>query len=146
MTSHIATGTARSTGAGLYQSALTLGPATLIADEPVDLGGFGTGPTPYDLLAAALATCTTMTLRFYAQRQGWDIGQVETVVTHQRVAGQQSAEGQPADRFDRTIHFARGLAADVRDKLLAIADRCPVHKTLTAGAQVVTAAAPGDAA
>lgn len=141
MADHTPHASATSTGAGTFQSALRIGggiggETTLIADEPLSAGGLDTGPTPYDLLAAALATCTTMTLRFYAQRQGWDIGQVSTEVTHHRVAGQ-----VPADSFERIIHLAAGLDETVRAKLLGVAERCPVHQTLTAGAKVVTRAA-----
>ncbi|MDE1918010.1 MAG: OsmC family protein [Sphingomonadales bacterium] len=127
------TATATSTGAGTFQSRLDIAGAPLIADEPVSLGGLGTGPGPYDLLAAALATCTTMTLRFYAQRKGWDIGEVSTHVTHHRDAAQ-----QPADVFTREITLSPGMDPDRREELLGIANRCPVHKTLTAGATVAT--------
>lgn len=128
------TATATSTGAGTFQSRLDIAGAPLIADEPVSLGGLGTGPGPYDLLAAALATCTTMTLRFYAQRKGWDIGEVSTHVTHHRDATQ-----KPADVFTRVITLAPDMDAARREELLGIANRCPVHKTLTAGATVATA-------
>jgi putative redox protein len=125
---------ATSTGNGTFQSHLDIAGTPITADEPVALGGLGTGPGPYDLLAAALATCTTMTLRFYAARKGWDIGEVTTHVTHHRDAAQ-----HPADRFDRAITLAPGLDAAMREELLGIANRCPVHKTLTAGAAVATA-------
>ena len=131
---HTPNASATSTGAGLFQSQLDIAGTPLIADEPVDLGGLGTGPGPYDLLSAALATCTTMTLRFYAQRKGWDIGEVSTHVTHHRDAKQ-----SPADRFERSITLASGLDAATREELLSIANRCPVHKTLTAGSAVNTA-------
>jgi putative redox protein len=127
------TATATSTGAGTFQSRLSIAGAPLIADEPVALGGLGTGPGPYDLLAAALATCTTMTLRFYAGRKGWDIGEVSTHVTHRRDAAQ-----HPADIFERAITLASGLDPAMREELLGIANRCPVHKTLTAGSTVAT--------
>jgi putative redox protein len=128
------TATATSTGAGTFQSQLDIAGTPLVADEPVALGGLGTGPGPYDLLAAALATCTTMTLRFYAQRKGWDIGAVSTHVTHHRDPAQ-----SPADRFTRAITLAPGLEPARREELLGIANRCPVHKTLTSGAHVATA-------
>ncbi len=136
-TTHTPVATAASTGAGMFQTRLEIGTApwhaTLIADEPRALGGLDTGPNPYDLLAAALATCTTMTLRWHAARKGWDIGTVATTVTHSRVAG-----ATPPDRFDRAITLDPALDPAVRDDLLAIAERCPVHKTLTAGAVVAT--------
>lgn len=129
--------TAISTGAGIFQSRIDIAGSPLIADEPVAVGGLGTGPGPYDLLAAALATCTTMTLRFHAARKGWDIGEVSTSVTHHRDAAQ-----HPADQFTRAITLRPDLDAARREELLGIANRCPVHKTLTAGAHVITALTP----
>lgn len=137
---YVPTASAVSTGEGTFQSRLDIAGAVLIADEPLALGGQGTGPNPYDLLAAALATCTTMTLRFYAARKGWDIGTVKTHATHRRVPGQ-----TPPDRFDRTITLAPGLDEAVRAELLRIAERCPVHQTLTAGAVVTTRLKDGEA-
>ena len=134
---HFPTAIATSTGAGTFQARLEIGAspltATLIADEPLSLKGLGTGPNPYDLLAAALATCTTMTLRWHAARKGWDIGTVSTQVTHARVPG-----ATPPDQFDCTITLAPGIDQAMRDDLLTIAERCPVHKTLTAGAGIAT--------
>ena len=128
---------ATSTGAGTFQSRLAIGGREgqddILADEPLAQGGLGTGPTPYDLLCAALATCTTMTLRFHAGRKGWDVGTVETHVTHARVPGQ-----VPADQFTRVITLDPSLDPAVRAELLAVANRCPVHKTLTTGAGVAT--------
>jgi len=132
---------ATSTGAGLFQSRLDIAGAPLIADEPVALGGLGSGPTPFDLLAAALATCTTMTVRLQAQRKGWDIGEVTTHVTHHRVPGE-----TPADRFERQITLAPGLDDATRAALLNAAEHCPVHRTLTAGAAVATRLTDGDVA
>jgi putative redox protein len=128
---------ATSTGAGTFQARLAIGGREgqddILADEPLAQGGLGTGPTPYDLLCAALATCTTMTVRFYAARKGWTVGTVETIVTHARVAGQ-----TPADRFTRVITLDPTLDPAVRAQLLDIANRCPVHKTLAQGAGVTT--------
>lgn len=134
---HIPNATATSTGAGLFQSALDIAGTPLIADEPLALGGMDTGPNPYDLLAAALATCTTMTLRAYADRKGWDIGEVSTHVTHHRDPAQ-----VPVDRFERTVTLDPSLDEATRQALLGIAERCPVHKTLTAGSAVSTALTP----
>ena len=124
---------ATSTGQGTFQARLDIAGSPLIADEPVAQGGQGTGPSPYDLLCAALATCTTMTVRFYAQRKGWDIGEVSTRVTHHRAAGE-----SPPDVFDRAVTLSPDLDPGLRDALLGIANRCPVHKTLTNGARVNT--------
>ncbi|HZU65174.1 MAG TPA: OsmC family protein [Novosphingobium sp.] len=130
---HIATASAASTGAATFQSRTDIAGTAITTDEPVELGGLGSGPNPYDLLCAALATCTTMTLRFYAARQGWEIGEVATHVTHRREAG-----ASPADVFNRTITLAASLPADQRTRLLDVAERCPVHKTLSAGAAIHT--------
>lgn len=125
---------ATTTGLGKFQNRIHTGDTWLVADEPEAMGGLGTGPGPYDLLAAALAACTNMTLRFHADRKGWHIGEVSTQVTYHRMAGQ-----TPADRFERHITLAPGLAPEVREELLSIADRCPVHKTLSAGSAITTA-------
>jgi putative redox protein len=125
---------ATSTGQGTFQARLDIAGTPLTADEPVAQGGLGTGPTPYDLLCAALATCTTMTVRFYAQRKGWDIGEVSTQVTHHRDSAQ-----TPADVFERRLMLGPDLDPGLRDQLLGVANRCPVHRTLTSGATVNTA-------
>lgn len=128
---HIPTATATSTGEGTFQSRVRMDDLGFTADEPIDQGGMGTGPMPYDMLCAALATCTTMTLRFYAKRKGWEIGEVSTHVTHARHAGE-----TPADVFTRTITLSPLLEPAVREELLGIANRCPVHRTLTQGSAV----------
>ncbi|WP_226018889.1 OsmC family protein [Novosphingobium sp. FKTRR1] len=133
---HTPNATATTTGEGLFQSALDIAGTPLIADEPLALGGLDTGPNPYDLLCAALATCTTMTLRFYANRKGWDIGEVSTHVTHHR-----DPALSPADRFERTVTLSPTLDQATREALLGIANRCPVHNTLVAGSNVATALA-----
>jgi len=136
-TQHTPHATATSTGEGLFQSALDIAGTPLVADEPMAMGGLDSGPNPYDLLCAALATCTTMTLRFYANRKGWDIGEVSTYVTHQSDKAQSLADG-----FTRTITLSPDLDQTIRESLLAIANRCPVHNTLTAGSRVATSLVP----
>jgi putative redox protein len=103
-----------------------------IVDEPVSAGGTGTGPNPYDLLAAALASCTALTLRLYADRKGWPLKHVEVSVRHHR----SSLEAR--DRFDRCIELDGPLDEAQRARLLEIADRCPVHQTFDRGADVST--------
>ena len=105
-----------------------------VADEPVSAGGTEAGPTPYDLLAAALATCTTMTLRFYADREKYPLESVEATVTHDRQHAKDceiclSKEGY-VHRFDVAIRLSGELTAEQREKLIAIAAKCPVAKTL----------------
>ena len=125
--------TASATGQGRFQTRLGLPGGTILADEPIDVGGLGTGPTPYQLLGAALAACTSMTLRLYAERKGWTLPVFEVEVTH-------SNTGR-GDRFERSIRFDGPLAPEVRLRLLEIADKCPVHRTLVRGFEVVTSAA-----
>jgi putative redox protein len=115
----------------------------LLADEPVSLGGTDRGPTPYGLLAAALGACTAMTLRMYARHKGLPLLLVSVDVDHDKVHGVDAATaGQGLDLFRRTIRLDGPLDDDQRARLLAIADKCPVHRTLEAGAKVVTTLVP----
>lgn len=124
---------AEETGAGRFQVAIQAGGIRFLADEPATVGGLGSGPTPYDLLSAGLAACTTMTLRMYADRKGWAVGRIRTAVGHTRRNGE-----QPADLFMRRIDFGGAMDAERQARLLEIADRCPVHRTLEASAGVET--------
>ncbi len=128
---------AEATGAGRFQTRLALPGGAIFADEPTEVGGLGSGPTPYQLLSAALAACTSMTLRLYAERKGWDIPRFRVEVSHSFVA--------PRDRFDRHILFAQPLSPEWRSRLIEIADRCPVHRTLMRGFEIITTAGPGQA-
>ena len=138
------------TGAGKFQATVRMGQHGLLADEPQSYGGMDTGPAPYDLLAAALGACTTMTLRMYADHKKIDLPLVAVTVGHAKVhaadctdCAQEFAQ-RPGkiDRFERTIHLAGDIGEEVRAKLIEIADKCPVHKTLGHGAAVVTRCAP----
>ena len=129
---------AEDSGLGGLQLLVTAGPARLVADEPVELGGLGLGPTPHDLVAAGLAACTAQTLRLYAKRKAWPLGPVTVQVTHRRDETQ-----IPADVFDRVLTVGGPLDEEQRQRLLQIAELCPVHKLLTRGASVVTALAAG---
>lgn len=104
------------------------------ADEPVTAGGTGTAPDPYQLLLSALGACTTMTLRLYADRKGWDLRQVSVTLTHDRLHAADCTTCDTStgllDRIVREIHLDGDLDRDQRRRLLAIADRCPVHRTL----------------
>ncbi len=138
--------TVRETGLGKYQAAVTVRRHRLIADEPDSVGGLDTGPSPYEYLAAALGACTTMTLRMYADRKGLALPNVSDEVQHGKVAAAHcedcggAADGRSGkiDRFERVIHVDGEVPAEIADKLIEIADKCPVHKTLTGGAAVVT--------
>jgi uncharacterized OsmC-like protein/pimeloyl-ACP methyl ester carboxylesterase len=121
------------TGAGRFQVEVRAGGSRLFADEPVAVGGLGSGPSPYDLLSAGLGACTAMTLRLYAEQKKWPLAHVRVAVSHSK-----DGERVPADRFRRVIRLEGELDKAQRARLLEIADRCPVHRTLDAGSGVDT--------
>lgn len=132
---------AEAEGGRFRQDIVIDGRHQLVADEPAAMGGDDTGPSPYQLLAAALGACTTMTLRMYAGRKGWPLAHVTCDVTHTRCHSADCAEGEGKGRIDvfsRAVRIAGDLDADQRARLLEIADRCPVHRTLEAQAVVRT--------
>ncbi len=122
------------TGASQFATQVRAGRHVLPADEPLRVGGTDTGPTPYDYLLAALGACTSMTLRMYAQRKKLALEKVTVRLSHQRVHVDDcndcdSVEGQIAE-ITRVIHLQGELSADERARLMEIADKCPVHRTL----------------
>lgn len=130
------------TSAETFPHHVVVGPHVLRADEPVSVGGSDTGPTPYDLLSAALATCTSMTIRMYAARKGIALQTVEVSVAHGKIhaadcADCETREGR-VDQFTRRIRLPQGLTEAQRQRLLEIADRCPVHRTLESEIRIVT--------
>ncbi|MFN3584974.1 OsmC family protein [Phenylobacterium sp.] len=130
--------TVAETGIGKFQVEVLAGGATFMADEPVEAGGLDSGPNPYDLLASALGACTAMTLRLYADRKGWPLTRTIVRVLHTR-----TADGR--DRFAREITLEGALDDDQRRRLLEIAERCPVHRTLEKGSEIITVqASPPD--
>ena len=132
---------ARPTGRGRFQTVIGLRGQPIFADEPAEVGGDGTGPTPYELLSAALAACTAMTLRLYADRKGWTLPPFSVEVAHSVVPG--SADGTaPRDRFSRHIALEGPLEPERQAKLVEIADKCPVHRTLARGFEIVTDIGP----
>lgn len=112
----------------------------IYADEPVAYGGTNKGLTPYGLVSAGLGACTSMTIRMYARRKGWPLTGVSVDISHNKVHAQDSETGtrDRIDRFHRVIRLKGALDAEQRARLLEIADRCPVHRTLEHGAEVVT--------
>ncbi|MCU4654714.1 bifunctional alpha/beta hydrolase/OsmC family protein [Roseibacterium sp. SDUM158016] len=119
----------------------------VLADEPKSYGGTGRGLTPYQFLAAGLGACTSMTIRMYARHKGWRLRHVSVDVTHDRVHGQ-DARGHhtPLETFRRVIRIEGDLDEAQRARILQIADKCPVHRTMEAGAQVVTELVPTEEA
>jgi uncharacterized OsmC-like protein len=125
-----------------YTTEMRIAGHAAIADEPRDVGGNALGPSPYDYLAAALAACTSMTLKMYATRKGMGLESVTVRVTHARVhAGDcEHCESGAAflDEFRRDIALEGDLADAERQRLLDIADKCPVHRTLHGDVNVVS--------
>ena len=134
---------ARAAGWGKFRTEIAVRGARIIADEPIEVGGGGEGPTPYELLSAALAACTSMTIRLYAERKGWTLPTFTVEVGHE-LAGTGGA-GRDRDRFDRQIIFDAPLSDEQRAKLLEIAEKCPVHRTLVRGFEVTTRSGAPDA-
>lgn len=114
----------------------------LKSDEPASLGGTDTGPTPYDLLLAALGSCTSMTVAMYARRKGWPLERATVHLRHSRVHAEDCAACETQDAkltvIDREIAFDGSLSDEQRARLLAIANRCPVHLTLTSRIEIRT--------
>ncbi len=136
------------TGKGLYQNAISIGKHQLMASEPEALGGDDTGPTPMELASAALGSCTTITLRMYANRKDWPLEKVSATVTHKKGPRDVCDENHDAqdhkpgliDIFTRTITLDGPLSDDQRQRLMQIADKCPVHKALSGNSCVRTLA------
>jgi putative redox protein len=114
--------TARRTGT--FRHTIQIRDHQLHADEPREAGGEDTAPSPQELLAASLASCTAITMEMYAQRKGWDIGQIEVDCQYQ------PAERGAPTRFDLVLRLPAGLSDEQIDRLKVIAAKCPVHRTL----------------
>lgn len=130
-------------GEGRFQQLVRVGHTRIMADEPASVGGDATGPSPYDFLAIGLGTCTSMTLRMYADRKEIDVGRISVRVSHGKVHAKDCsdcAEGLSGriDRFERAIAVDGDISPELRDRLLEIADKCPVHRTLESRSAIVT--------
>ncbi len=135
----------RETRNSKFQQAIATGPHRLLADEPVAAGGEDTGPGPYDFLLASLGACTSMTMRMYADRKSLPLERVTVTLRHQKIHAEDCAECETKagmlDQIDRVIAMEGALDAEQRKKLMEIADKCPVHRTLTSEIRIVTRAA-----
>lgn len=121
--------TVTETGESAYAVRILVSGHTLAGDEPVDFGGGNLGPAPYDMLTAALGECTAMTVRWYALRHDWPLERVEVILTHQK--GGPEATGPHQDIFTKSIRLTGDrLTAEQRAKLIDVAARCPVQRTM----------------
>ena len=136
----------RETRHGTFQQEIISGKHHLIADEPAQVGGLDSGPGPYDLLLAALGACTSMTLRLYADHKKLPLTRVEVRLRHARIhaadcTGCETTEGM-IDRIERVIILEGDLDADQRARLMEMADKCPVHRTLKSEIDIHTVEEP----
>nr|WP_249792719.1 bifunctional alpha/beta hydrolase/OsmC family protein [Bradyrhizobium sp. BRP22] len=136
----------RETRNSKFQQTVTAGPHRLLADEPVAVGGEDSGPGPYDLVLAGLGACTSMTMRMYADRKALPLDRVTVTLTHSKIYAKDCAECETRegmlDQIDRVIKIeGPSLDDDQRKRLMEIADKCPVHRTLTSEVRIVTKAA-----
>jgi len=134
-------------GIGSLEQEVLAGRHRLVGDEPEGPDGHDAGPSPYDYLLAALGTCTSMTLTLYARRKQWPLETITVRLQHSRVYATDCAECETKegriDRIDREIALGGPLDDGQRARLLEIADRCPVHRTLTSEVSIRTRLAPG---
>jgi uncharacterized OsmC-like protein/fermentation-respiration switch protein FrsA (DUF1100 family) len=132
----------RETRNGKFQQVVAVGPHRLLADEPVSAGGEDSGPGPYDFVLAGLGACTSMTMRLYADRKSLPLERVTVTLRHSRIHAEDCAECETKagmlDRIDRIIAMEGDLDAEQRARLMDIADKCPVHRTLTSEVRIVT--------
>ncbi|WP_415035756.1 OsmC family protein [Azonexus sp.] len=113
-------------GQGRYQQAVQAGKHHYLADEPVAMGGADAGPAPFDFVLSGLGACTSMTLRMYAERKEWPLRQVIVELTHQKI----DVDGSKRDCIQRQITLEGDLSSEQRERLLEIANKCPVHRAL----------------
>jgi len=127
---------------GRYQQTVRVGSHELVADEPASVGGDDAGPNPYEYLLAALGACTSMTMRMYAERKGLPLEHVAVQLRHEKIHAQDCATCETTvgmvDRIERRIAMRGELTAEQRASLMAIADKCPVHRTLHAEIHIDT--------
>jgi uncharacterized OsmC-like protein/pimeloyl-ACP methyl ester carboxylesterase len=133
----------RETRQGKFQQTVSIGPHRLLADEPVGAGGEDSGPGPYDLVLAGLGACTSMTMRLYADRKSLPLERVTVTLKHSKIHAEDCTDCETRagmlDQIDRVIEMeGAALDSEQRSKLMEIADKCPVHRTLTSEIHIVT--------
>ncbi len=135
----------RETRDSKFQQTVSIGPHHMLADEPVAAGGEDSGPGPYDFVLAGLGACTSMTMRLYADRKSLPLERVTVTLKHSKIHAEHCAECETKagmlDQIDRVISMEGALDADQRKRLMEIADKCPVHRTLTSEVRILTKAA-----
>src|ERR687898_971834 len=124
-----------------YQTRIDTGDLALIGDEPIESGGDGLGPNPYELLLAALGQCTVLTILLYARRKGWPVDGVSVRANHERVVVSEEIGGElirtKAERIVQEISLQGNLDDDQRARLIEIAGKCPVHRTMTGDLEIL---------
>jgi uncharacterized OsmC-like protein/pimeloyl-ACP methyl ester carboxylesterase len=136
----------RETGGGKFQQEIVSGAHRMLADEPVKVGGLDSGPGPYDLLLAALGACTSMTVRLYADQKQLPLSRTVVRLRHEKIYAKDCADCETKegkiDHIDRMITFEGDLTPEQRKRLLEIADKCPVHRTLESEVHIHTVERP----
>lgn len=129
-------------GANGFTTEVMVGPHQLTADEPLHVGGNDYGPSPYELVSSGLGACTAMTIQMYARRKKWDVQEVRVHINHRKDYAQDmqelDAKTSKIDHFDRVVELEGDLTEEQQERLLEIANRCPVHRTLHADVVVNT--------
>jgi uncharacterized OsmC-like protein len=127
-------------GPARFTQSISVGPHVLQADEPAEFGGNDAGPNPYELLLAALGACTSMTVRMYAERKQWPLQGVQVSLSHARIHAEDCAQCETnvgmIDRIELEISLTGDLSEEQRGRLLDIANKCPVHRTLVSRTQI----------
>jgi uncharacterized OsmC-like protein len=127
-----------------FAQEVEIGSHELFADEPVSYGGTDTGASPYDLILAALGSCTSMTIGLYARKRGWPLEKITVSLRHFKIHAKdcddcETKEGR-IDRIEMEIHLDGALTDEQRDKLMEISEKCPIHQTLTSEINIKTRA------